>query len=156
MNDYIDIYSGYLGTVSFKKYLAVPKHPLYLSLGLTYKNYSYNNINVHYSDDDYFWNGGYTNYCEIISGKKEVLAAKLLFGEKFNFKINADVNFVMDVYAGVGFRGKFFQDEILAQGETTSINYNDCNCTPLADPIHRNSTVYTPSVQLGLKVGVGF
>jgi hypothetical protein len=132
-------YEGYLFSAAYKCYLTEALHPWYVSAFFLYKIYSHPTITVSFLD----------NGSEVRKGSKDVRAAKLLFGKRFNFPIGNKVSAVMDLNFGLGVREKDYTDAIY-------YSHDGYNAQSFDPPDMVNKKFVVPSFELGAKLGIGF
>lgn len=145
--DQSQFYSGNIFMGTFKRYFSTTKHPYYLSILFFYKNFSFDHGNILHIEDG-------TSTCQVRGSNKEVYGLKFLVGRKLNFEIKNRFSLIIDIYAGVGLREKFFNDIIYEEGSSNA--NNTCICTPYPQPISDNSILTVPSIHTGVRVGFGF
>lgn len=121
------------------KYYMPQWYNLFFEGDLFYRYWWFENKDCYYNNvEGYRFDG-------IRTESQNVYGLKLLIGRSFELKSNAKVKFLLDIYGGVGIRYRTYVYE------TVDGTVNDQYYSYLRE----TGTNITPSLQLGIKVGIG-
>jgi hypothetical protein len=141
---FIGFSEGYFASFSSKKYLACTKK-IYLSLGAFYRNWNYQNKIIESSTG---LSRDPANYTVKGSTNINVWGMKALIGSQLNQKNNS--KFILDGFIGLGLRYKMVDMHNEYYHRTTSGGTN------IDVPYEFKKDVWRPSIQAGLKMGIGW